>query len=1220
MIFTLAAGIFSPESVAFAYQESYRGTEKVTEYSALSTFTEDGIKYYVTKYASGSKNGEVYVAGCTFSLETINIPAVVKHGSKYDVVGINDMAFQNYENLTKVTIEDGLSYIGSGAFWGCWYLESINLPKTLTELGDSAFEYCGSLKSISFPDSLTVIPGYVCAYSSVSKVTFGKKVSEIKSGAFRECNNIKEITLPASLKTIGDDAFGYCRNLGKVTNQSKLKDADYKKAFNTTKWDKPERATAIYYTYSDKDMPIKVYLDNKQLTKGYLYYRMNSYNADSQGFEYDDWEHGVYEQLKKDSDGIYILDKKFITDGMFPVDGEFYYCETKPKDFLKDYTLIFKTSDIPSASVLSQELYDADTAEAERIKAEQGEEAYKEFISKRKGSWEYFNELEDAPRPVRLYTVHYEQGEYECRFMPEDVIISRYGYNKLGGDIDLFLSGYGRVQNPVAAARALAYYADENGRRIGSVKDITAPVTVHPVFVNEDELFVRENYLAENDWYYSSYMHCDEDWSKIAENVKIKKGTELVTRLLTEPNQKDGLCIIDGNVTVSCSELEKVYSAMADDAREKTYIQPDNGYFYNCEEFIVVKSGGTLVIDGVQLHNGIRVSLQKGAALKLINGAMIDGGVLAVQKGASVELYDGTFDGAIMNEGKIVVKTPNFKRATDSFYKKSLRSNMFLNCKTGVIDLDYGKLGLGNDFDMNFGPGTVRSDLRDEKDAVVINNGTINVTGYGYISMADSYQNREHKESYSKTPIVNYGTINITSSADRYYEFAAFKIDHNSFYNYGTIKVSSDVKRSNRYADSYAGRVATYELSADSDMEILESEFINYGTLDLNIKNGVGMAVLGNFFPRDRVIRRFEEDGDAASHGRLENRAGGKVNITTDNGCGIVLGRDAYLINDGTVTIKDKDENSKEPSLLVAGRVVNDSKITNDGSIGYSTAGMYKAQKSYALDNGYTGKKWTGKGRELLGYLLDLRGPDYYEDYNLYVSSGKSVLCDGSTYLGESYAETVYLPADTKAKLNVKVSGFADKTVEFTTAKSVKDYVDTAYKNIKAGADPNSYIKISLTKGKGTADSSVTKYPMDLGDQIIIGDMYYSVTTADLKGGTVCFEHGSGMHTSLDIPDTIKYEGRTYKVTMFDYAGTEVTKVTIGKNVEYLTDTAFKFSSKVKTINIKTKLLKEGSIAKGAFDEVPESCVITVPKKKLKAYKKLFQAAGLNKKVKIKGK
>ena len=202
----------------------------------------------------------------------------------------------------------------------------------------------------------------------------------------------------------------------------------------------------------------------------------------------------------------------------------------------------------------------------------------------------------------------------------------------------------------------------------------------------------------------------------------------------------------------------------------------------------------------------------------------------------------------------------------------------------------------------------------------------------------------------------------------------------------------------------------------------------------------------------------------------------------------------------------------------------------------------------------------------------------------------------------------------------MKVSGFADKTVEFTTAKSVKDYVDTAYKNIKAGADPNSYIKISLTKGKGTADSSVTKYPMDLGDQIIIGDMYYSVTTADLKGGTVCFEHGSGMHTSLDIPDTIKYEGRTYKVTMFDYAGTEVTKVTIGKNVEYLTDTAFKFSSKVKTINIKTKLLKEGSIAKGAFDEVPESCVITVPKKKLKAYKKLFQAAGLNKKVKIKGK
>ena len=89
---------------------------------------------------------------------------------------------------------------------------------------------------------------------------------------------------------------------------------------------------------------------------------------------------------------------------------------------------------------------------------------------------------------------------------------------------------------------------------------------------------------------------------------------------------------------------------------------------------------------------------------------------------------------------------------------------------------------------------------------------------------------------------------------------------------------------------------------------------------------------------------------------------------------------------------------------------------------------------------------------------------------------------------------------------------------------------------------------------------------------------------------------------------------------MFDYAGTEVTTVTLGKNIEYINQTAFQFSDKLKSITINSKLLKSGNIEYGAFEKVPASCVITVPKKKVKGYKKIFQAAGLNTKVKIKSK
>ena len=117
-------------------------------------------------------------------------------------------------------------------------------------------------------------------------------------------------------------------------------------------------------------------------------------------------------------------------------------------------------------------------------------------------------------------------------------------------------------------------------------------------------------------------------------------------------------------------------------------ITPEYGYYYNTDEFIIVKSGGTLVIDGINLFRGFKISLQKGAKLKLINGTVLEGCVLGVQKGAEVEINDASFDGAIINEGTINVLTPKKKTASDSFYMRSLRSNMFLIFH-GVVGLEH---------------------------------------------------------------------------------------------------------------------------------------------------------------------------------------------------------------------------------------------------------------------------------------------------------------------------------------------------------------------------------------------------------------------------------------------------------------------------------------------------------------------------------------------------
>lgn len=129
------------------------------------------------------------------------------------------------------------------------------------------------------------------------------------------------------------------------------------------------------------------------------------------------------------------------------------------------------------------------------------------------------------------------------------------------------------------------------------------------------------------------------------------------------------------------------------------------------------------------------------------------------------------------------------------------------------------------------------------------------------------------------------------------------------------------------------------------------------------------------------------------------------------------------------------------------------------------------------------------------------------------------------------------------------------------------------------------------------------------------------------------------------IADTIEYNGKVYKVTSVAknafknnkritevIVGKNVTmikdqafanakalkKVTLGKNTTKIGKNVFKGSKKLKTVIVKSTKLKKSSLKKNTFKGITLKTTIKVPKKKAKAYRKLFQAAGLGKKVKVK--
>ena len=110
-----------------------------------------------------------------------------------------------------MTIPDGVTSIGSEAFYGCSGLTSVTIPDGVTSIGYYAFEGCSGLTSVTIPDSVTDIRGrafYGC--SGLTSVTIGDGVTSIGDKAFYNCTSLQQLTIPDGVTSYGADCFEGC--------------------------------------------------------------------------------------------------------------------------------------------------------------------------------------------------------------------------------------------------------------------------------------------------------------------------------------------------------------------------------------------------------------------------------------------------------------------------------------------------------------------------------------------------------------------------------------------------------------------------------------------------------------------------------------------------------------------------------------------------------------------------------------------------------------------------------------------------------------------------------------------------------------------------------------------------------------------------------------------------------------------------------------------------
>lgn len=139
------------------------------------------------------------------------------------VTRIGSFAFYGLPNLEKITMADSVTTIGDYSFKNCTKLKDAALPNNLTSIGEAAFYGCAALTSVEMPDSLTSTGTYVFkGCTGLTSVKFSGKLTRISESLFYGCTGLTSVTIPEGVKTIDGYVFKNCENITEVNLPSTL--------------------------------------------------------------------------------------------------------------------------------------------------------------------------------------------------------------------------------------------------------------------------------------------------------------------------------------------------------------------------------------------------------------------------------------------------------------------------------------------------------------------------------------------------------------------------------------------------------------------------------------------------------------------------------------------------------------------------------------------------------------------------------------------------------------------------------------------------------------------------------------------------------------------------------------------------------------------------------------------------------------------------------------
>ena len=196
------------------------GTLRISGNGAMPNYSDSSVAPWYTKrtkiLSAVVEDGVTSVGSCAFyaclKLASVTLPEGIKW--------IGNSSFQDCTKLAEVNIPNNVTSIGDSAFRGCSSLTSVTIPESVTGIGDSAFRGCSSLTSVTIPEGVTYLGNYAFeGCSSLTSIEIRKGIKQLSNGIFANCSALESITLPEGLLSISDyNSYGVFEHCTSLTN------------------------------------------------------------------------------------------------------------------------------------------------------------------------------------------------------------------------------------------------------------------------------------------------------------------------------------------------------------------------------------------------------------------------------------------------------------------------------------------------------------------------------------------------------------------------------------------------------------------------------------------------------------------------------------------------------------------------------------------------------------------------------------------------------------------------------------------------------------------------------------------------------------------------------------------------------------------------------------------------------------------------------------------